>query len=85
MNFPLNFLYHFIHKSCFKNLLKSKRKSESKYVESIFENFKKSLYNFHTKKYLDNQSLPLPCCAVEHPECMAILTDEDDLPYKGKF
>jgi hypothetical protein len=32
---------------------------------------------------VDNQSLPLPCCAVEHPECMAVLTDEDDLPYKG--
>jgi hypothetical protein len=38
-----------------------------------------------TRLFKGNESLPLPCCAVEHPECMPILTDEDDLTYRSWF
>ena len=33
---------------------------------------------------LGDESIPLPCCAAEHPECMAILTDTDDEAYRGR-
>lgn len=29
-------------------------------------------------------TIPLPCCAEQHSECMVILTDPDDKAYKGK-
>ena len=29
-----------------------------------------------------NESLPLPCCAAPHPECMPITSDDDDFAYK---
>ncbi|KAI6226396.1 hypothetical protein M3Y99_01299800 [Aphelenchoides fujianensis] len=37
-----------------------------------------------TRLFKDNQSLPLPCCAVDHPECLPILTDPDDQPYNAR-
>ncbi|KAI6227593.1 hypothetical protein M3Y99_01237900 [Aphelenchoides fujianensis] len=37
-----------------------------------------------TRLFKENQSLPLPCCAVDHPECLPILTDPDDQPYNAR-
>lgn len=37
-----------------------------------------------TMLFQGGERLPLPCCAAEHEECMPIITDKDDEPYKGR-
>uniref|UniRef100_A0A915DCB3 Peroxidase n=1 Tax=Ditylenchus dipsaci TaxID=166011 RepID=A0A915DCB3_9BILA len=34
--------------------------------------------------FQDGKTLPIPCCAEDHPECMPILSELDDQTYKGR-
>ncbi|KAI1708148.1 heme peroxidase domain-containing protein [Ditylenchus destructor] len=34
--------------------------------------------------FQQNRTIPIPCCAEEHPECLPILTDTDDKAYTAR-
>uniref|UniRef100_A0A914KR44 Peroxidase n=1 Tax=Meloidogyne incognita TaxID=6306 RepID=A0A914KR44_MELIC len=39
---------------------------------------------FSSESSRNSASIPMPCCAEQHPECLPIITDTDDLPYRAR-
>jgi len=39
-------------------------------------------YRIHVVDSREDATIPMPCCADQHPECLPIITEQDDQAYK---